>query len=100
MALATAALLSSAQPVRDGPGAGFKGPQVPSSLFPDDIFKRLGTERFEAELQTWAAQSLDRRTQQRIPDGKALPGIPATETLQNPHRHQMRPCRARRGLLY
>lgn len=43
------------------------------------VFKRLEVATFEAELQTWAAQTLDPSTQQLVLDGKALRGIHGEE---------------------
>lgn len=58
---------------------GFTGPRMPGVTTLHYVFKRLEVERFEAELQTWAAQTLDRRTQQLVLDGKALRGIHGEE---------------------
>lgn len=43
------------------------------------VFKRLDVARFEAALQTWAAQALDGRTHHLVLDGKALRGIHGEE---------------------
>jgi hypothetical protein len=58
---------------------GFKGARMPGVTTLHYVFKRLEVERFEAELQTWAAQTLDRRTQHLVLDGKALRGIHGEE---------------------
>jgi hypothetical protein len=43
------------------------------------VFKRLDVAAFERELQAWAAETLDSRTQQVVLDGKALRGIHGEE---------------------
>jgi hypothetical protein len=51
---------------------GFTGPHMPGVTTLRYVFKRLDVERFEQELQAWAAQTLDAHTQQAVLDGKAL----------------------------
>jgi hypothetical protein len=58
---------------------GCTGPGMPGSTTLHDVFKRLDVAAFEAELQAWAAQTLDPRTQQLVLDGKALRGIHGEE---------------------
>ena len=43
------------------------------------VFKRLEVAAFEREVQAWAAQVLDARTQQVVLDGKALRGLHGEE---------------------
>ncbi len=91
LTLATAAMVSGArslyamaqwgrlQPEAVRRALGFKGPQMPGVTTLHYVFKRLDVSAFEAELQTWAAQTLDGRTQQLVLDGKALRGIHGEE---------------------
>lgn len=58
---------------------GFPGGDMPAATTLHYVFKRLEVARFEAELQTWAAQTLDARTHQLVLDGKALRGIHGEE---------------------
>jgi hypothetical protein len=58
---------------------GFREQHMPGVSTLHYIFKRLDVAAFEAELQTWAAQTLDGRTQQLVLDGKALRGIHGEE---------------------
>lgn len=60
-------------------GRRCRGPQMPGVTTLHYVFKRLDVERFEAELQAWAAQMLDPRTQHLVLDGKALRGIHGEE---------------------
>src|SRR5258708_13823423 len=53
---------------------GFRGPGMPGITTLHDVFKRLDVTAFAAELQTWAAPTMDARTQQLVLDGKALRG--------------------------
>src|SRR5215470_11287358 len=55
----------------DGEAAG----TMPAATTLHYVFKRLDVAAFERELQAWAAQALDARTQQVVVDGKALRGI-------------------------
>ena len=91
LTLATAAMLAGARSVyamaqwgRLQPEVvrrtlGFKGAQMPGVTTLHYVFKRLEVDRFEAELQAWAAQALDGRTQHLVLDGKALRGIHGEE---------------------
>jgi DDE_Tnp_1-associated len=91
LTLATAAMLCGArslyamaqwgrtQPETVRRALGFRGPQMPGSTTLHYVFKRLEVDAFEAELQAWAAQTLDPRTQQLVLDGKALRGIHGEE---------------------
>jgi hypothetical protein len=58
---------------------GFKGRGTPGSTTLHYVFKRLDVQAFEAELQAWAAQTLDPSSQQLVLDGKALRGIHGEE---------------------
>jgi hypothetical protein len=91
LTLATAAMLCGARSLyaiaqwgRLQPGAvrralGFSGAGMPGITTVHYVFKRLQVQAFEAELQAWAAQTLDTRTQQLVLDGKALRGIHGEE---------------------
>jgi DDE_Tnp_1-associated len=91
LTLATAAMLCGARSLyaiaqwgRTQPAAvrralGFRGARMPGSTTLHYVFKRLDVAAFEAELQAWAAQSLDPRSQQLVLDGKALRGIHGEE---------------------
>lgn len=91
LTLATAAMLCGArslyaiaqwgrlQPEAVCRALGFKGPHMPGVTTLHYVFKRLDVERFEAELQTWATQTLDPGTQQLVLDGKALRGLHGAE---------------------
>lgn len=91
LTLATAAMLCGArslyamaqwgrlQPEAVRRALGFNGAQMPGVTTLHYVFKRLEVDRFEAELQVWAAQMLDSRTQQLVLDGKALRGIHGEE---------------------
>lgn len=91
LTLATAAMLCGArslyamaqwgrlQPEAVRRALGFRGAQMPGVTTLHYVFKRLDVEGFEHELQTWAAQTLDGRTQQVVLDGKALRGIHGEE---------------------
>jgi DDE_Tnp_1-associated len=93
LTLATAAMLSGArslyaisqwgrlQPpaVRHALGFGEGDMPMPAATTLHYVFKRLDVARFEAALQTWAAQTLDGHTQQLVLDGKALRGIHGEE---------------------
>jgi hypothetical protein len=86
LTLATAAMLCGArslyaiaqwgrlQPEAVRCAFGFKGPQMPGVTKLHYVFKRLEVDRFEQELQAWAAQALDGGRQQLVLDGKALRG--------------------------
>ncbi len=58
---------------------GFTGPGMPGITTLHYVFKRLDVPAFEAELQAWAAQTLDPSSQQLVLDGKALRGIHGEE---------------------
>jgi hypothetical protein len=87
LTLATAAMLCGArslyamaqwgrlQPEAVRHALGFRGLRMPGVTTLHYVFKRLDVVAFEAELQTWAAQTLDPGTQQLVLDGKALRGI-------------------------
>lgn len=91
LTLATAAMLAGArslyaisqwgrlQPEGVRQALGFVDRAMPAATTLHYVFKWLDVERFEAALQTWAAQTLDRRTQQLALDGKALRGIHGEE---------------------
>lgn len=91
LTLATAAMLCGArslyaiaqwgrlQPEAVRRALGFTGPRMPGVTTLHYVFKRLEVTAFERELQAWAAQTLDARTQQVILDGKALRGIHGDE---------------------
>ena len=91
LTLATAAMLCGArslyamaqwgrlQPEAVRHALGFRGTHMPGVTTLHYVFKRLDVAAFEVELQSWAAQSLDRRTQQVVLDGKALRGIHGEE---------------------
>ena len=60
--------------------ASWKGRcQRPAATTLHYVFKRLDVARFEAALQSWAAATLDGRTQQLVQGGKALRGIHGEE---------------------
>jgi|SRR5690242_4584710 DDE_Tnp_1-associated len=92
LTLATAAMLAGArslyaisqwgrlQPPAVRQALGFvAGDDMPAATTLHYVFKRLDVARFEAALQTWAAETLDARTQQLVLDGKALRGIHGEE---------------------
>src|SRR5260221_7481539 len=91
LTLATAAMLCGARSVyaiaqwgRQQPepvrrALGFRGSHMPGNPALHYVFKRLDVVAFETALQTWAAQTLDARTQQLVLDGKALRGIHGEE---------------------
>jgi hypothetical protein len=91
LTLATAAMLCGArslyamaqwgrlQPEAVRRALGFRGAQMPGVTTLHYVFKRLEVAAFERELQAWAAQTLDERTQQLVLDGKALRGIHGEE---------------------
>jgi DDE_Tnp_1-associated len=91
LALATAAMLCGArslyaisqwgrlQPESVRRALGFPEGDMPAATTLHYVFKRLDVARFEATLQSWAAETLDARTQQLVLDGKALRGIHGEE---------------------
>lgn len=91
LTLATAAMLAGArslyaisqwgrlQPLAVRHALGFTEGDMPAATTLHYVFKRLDVARFEAALQTWAAATLDARTQQLVLDGKALRGIHGEE---------------------
>jgi hypothetical protein len=91
LTLATAAMLCGArslyamaqwgrlQPEAVQRALGFRGRHMPGVTTLHYVFKRLDVVAFEAELQTWAAQTLDSQSQQLVLDGKALRGIHGEE---------------------
>ena len=91
LTLATAAMLSGArslyaiaqwgrlQPEAVRRALGFTGRRTPGITTLHYVFKRLEVGAFEAELQAWATQTLDPRTQQLVLDGKALRGLHGEE---------------------
>jgi DDE_Tnp_1-associated len=91
LTLATAAMLAGArslyaiaqwgrlQPEAVRRALGFNGAHMPGITTLHYVFKRLDVAAFERELQTWAAQTLDPRTQHLVLDGKALGGIHGEE---------------------
>jgi hypothetical protein len=91
LTLATAAMLCGArslyamaqwgraQPEAVRRALGFTGARMPGVTTLHSVFKQLDVAAFEAELQRWAAQMLDARTQHVVVDGKALPGIHGEE---------------------
>jgi hypothetical protein len=62
-----------------GFGASDGAEDMPAATTLHYVFKRLDVAAFERELQAWAAQALDGRTQQVVLDGKALRGIHGEE---------------------
>lgn len=76
LTLATAAMLAGArslyaisqwgrlQPLAVRHALGFTEGDMPAATTLHYVFKRLDVARFEAALQTWAAATLDARTQQ------------------------------------
>jgi DDE_Tnp_1-associated len=58
---------------------GFTGAQMPGVTTLHYVFKRLDVAAFEAELQAWAAQTLDAANQHLVLDGKALRGMHGEE---------------------
>jgi hypothetical protein len=91
LTLATAAMLCGArslyamaqwgrtQPEVVRQALGFTDARMPGVTTLHYVFKRLDVGAFETELQRWAAQMLDARTQQVVVDGKALRGIHGEE---------------------
>ena len=87
LTLATAAMLAGArslyaisqwgrlQPLAVRQALGFADRDMPAATTLHYLFKRLDGAGFEAVLQSWAAATLDNRTQQLVLDGKALRGI-------------------------
>jgi DDE_Tnp_1-associated len=67
------------EPVRRALGCADAEAVMPAATTLHYVFKRLDVAAFERELQAWAAQALDARTQQVVLDGKALRGIHGEE---------------------
>jgi hypothetical protein len=91
LTLATAAMLCGArslyaisqwgrlQPEAVRRALGFGDGDMPAATTLHYVFKRLDVAAFEREVQAWAAQALDARTQQVVLDGKALRGLHGEE---------------------
>ena len=58
---------------------GFRGRRMPGVTTLHYVFKRLDVVAFEAELQRWAAETLEPGTQHLVLDGKALRGLHGDE---------------------
>jgi hypothetical protein len=67
------------QPEAVRPALGFTDARMLGVTTLHYVFKRLDVGSVETELQRWAAQMLDARTQQMVVDGKVLRGIHGEE---------------------